>query len=114
DALSHAHTNLAQYARPVTPRLREWAKRATTFTSAFSLSAATRTALPGLLAGVFNSQIPMKPARVGPFPYADDVVTLSSVLKKQGYRTVHIPGSSYFLSEKDRPFHAVGFDEIQR
>lgn len=108
DALSHSHTTVGRYERNTTPNLADWASRATVFEDAFSLSAATRTALPGLLAARFNSQMNLRKARSHPYPYARDTGTLAALLKKRGYHTIHVVGAKYFLSG----WHAVGFDEL--
>ena len=111
DSLSFRHTTLGGYRRDTTPQLASWAKRATVFPTAFSLSAATRTAFPGLLAGIFNAQASLKPARTPPYPYAEDMRTMAAALKGLGYRTVHIPGDRFFL-QGGRGWHTVGFDVV--
>ncbi len=111
DSLSFSHTTLGGYRRDTAPRLAQWASRATSFSTAFSLSAATRTAFPGLLAGIFNAQARLKPDRTPPFPYAEDMATMAQLLKQVGYRTVHIPGGQFFLNG-GRGWHTVGFDVV--
>jgi arylsulfatase A-like enzyme len=100
DALSFRHTSLAGYHRDTTPHLKEWAKRATVFENAFSTSASTRLSFPGMLTGMLNSMVKMKPRRIHPYPYHESVPTLGTLFKKKGYRTVHLMGDSYFGKKK--------------
>lgn len=111
DALSFAHTTLGGYHRDTTPNLAKWAQQATVFESAFALSSSTRLALPGLIAGQFNSMIEMKNGRAHPYSYVPDTPTLASLLKKQGYRTVFVPGNNYFLRSR-WPGVSLGFDVL--
>jgi arylsulfatase A-like enzyme len=111
DSLSFSHTTLGGYRRDTTPRLASWARRATVFPTAFSLSAATRTGFPGLIAGIFNAQAELRPDRTPPFPYAETMATTAALLRAQGYRTVHIPGDRFFL-ENGRGWHTVGFEVV--
>ncbi len=96
DALSHPHTTVGGYRHDVTPNLADWASRATVFETAFSNSTSTRLALPGLLLSKMNSQVHLMPGRRHPYDYHPDEVTLGAMLNRQGYRTVHIMGASYF------------------
>ncbi|MBA2665172.1 MAG: sulfatase-like hydrolase/transferase [Bradymonadaceae bacterium] len=109
DALSFDHTSVGGYKRDVTPNLNDWAKRATVFESAFSTSTSTRLALPGLLTSQFNSMTPMKNARVHPYHYANNVVTIASLLKEAGYQTIHVPGNRYFARWNG---YTRGFDTL--
>jgi arylsulfatase A-like enzyme len=109
DALSFSNTTVGGYDRNTTPHLAAWAERATVFDSAFSTSSSTRLAMPGLVASLYNSQIPMRDKRRHPYDYADGVVTVGSVFKDAGYRTVFIPGSRYFVNWKG---FQRGFDEV--
>ncbi len=110
DALSFPHTTVGGYERDVTPNLAQWADRATVFETAFSNSTSTRLAMPGLLASKMNSQMHLKDGRVHPYDYHDDEETLAVFLSRKGYRTVHIPGTSYFADRWDGYWN--GFDEV--
>ena len=110
DALSFNHTSLGGYHRDTTPKLKAWSERATVFDAAFSISPGTRLAWPALAAGVMNSQMPMKKTRKYPFSWSPDFPTLASILKANGYDTVHIPGGSYF--NKKTWNYMGGFDTI--
>lgn len=111
DALSAEHTTLGGYHRDTTPNLARWAKDATVFEHAFSLSSSTRLSLPGLLLGQFNSMIKMKDGRVHPYSYPANTPTLASILQQSGYRTVFVPGDKYFLKSR-WPGVSIGFDEV--
>ncbi len=111
DALSFHHTSIGGYRRDTTPNLAKWAKHATVFDQAFSLGPSTRLAMPGLVAGTFNSMVPMKNGRIHPYEYAHGVPTLAETLKKHGYKTVFIPGHKYFLPGRWRGF-TQGFDVV--
>ncbi|MCA9582650.1 MAG: sulfatase, partial [Myxococcales bacterium] len=90
------HTNFGGYSRPVTPNLAAWAKGATVFESAFSVSSSTRLTFPALVAGQFNATVPMVNGPRHPYRYQDSVTTLAKVLAKRGYDTVHVIGDDYF------------------
>ncbi|MFU8803349.1 MAG: sulfatase-like hydrolase/transferase [Bradymonadaceae bacterium] len=109
DALSFPNTTVGGYARDTTPNLADWAERATVFESAFSTSTSTRFAMSGLVASMYNSQVPMKNKRRHPYDYQDGVQTFGTVFQKAGYQTVFIPSHPYFVRWKG--FQA-GFDEI--
>jgi len=111
DALSYSHTTLGGYHRDTTPNLAKWAEEATVFENAFALSSSTRLALPGLIAGQFNSMIKMKNGRTHPYSFVANTPTLASLLKKQGYRTVFVPGEKYFLKSR-WPGVSIGFDVV--
>ncbi|MFU8803350.1 MAG: sulfatase, partial [Bradymonadaceae bacterium] len=109
DALTFTNTTVGGYERDTTPNLADWASRATVFESAFSNSTSTRLSMPGLLAGMFNSQIPMKNKRRHPYDYDESLVTIATMLKEKGYRTIHLPGTHYFVRWKG---YWNGFDEV--
>ncbi len=108
DALTFSHTSLGAYHRDTTPNLAKWAERATVFENAFTLSSSTRLALPGLLAGQFNSTIPLKDGRTHPYSFAPGTPTLASLLKARGYHTVFVPGDPLF-SKQRWPGLSLGF-----
>ncbi|RAL21752.1 hypothetical protein DL240_12945 [Lujinxingia litoralis] len=109
DALSFSHTSVGGYERDTTPHLAAWAERATVFETAFSTSTSTRLSMPGIIASKMNSQMRMRDRRVHPYPYPADEVTLGTLLRDAGYRTVHIPGDRYFVRWRT---HALGFEEF--
>ncbi|WP_168210757.1 sulfatase-like hydrolase/transferase [Persicimonas caeni] len=111
DALSHGHTNMAGYKRDTTPELAKWAERATVFENGFALAPSTRLAMPGLLAGMFNSMMPLKKTRIHPFPWKRETPSLASKLTERGYRTVFLPGDKLFVPKTWRGL-AHGFDEV--
>jgi arylsulfatase A-like enzyme len=111
DALSYDHTTLGGYSRDTTPKLADWAERATVFEAAFALGPGTRLALPGLLASRFNSMIPMANARAHPYGWKASMPTLPVLLRKRGYRAVFVPGDKYFTDKRWRGF-ARGFDVV--
>lgn len=111
DALPAEHTTLGGYRRNTTPNLAKWAEKATVFKHGFSLGTSTRLALPGLFAGQFNSMVPMKNGRSHPYSVTSSTPTIASLLKKQGYHTVFVPGTYYF--HKSRwPGVSKGFDTV--
>ncbi|RVU41461.1 hypothetical protein EA187_18480 [Lujinxingia sediminis] len=109
DALSFPHTSAGGYERDTTPHLAAWAERATVYETAFSIATSTRLAMPGLIASKMNSQMRMLDRRGHPYPYPSDEVTLGTMLRDAGYRTVHIPGERYFTRWRT---HALGFEEF--
>lgn len=109
DALSFKHTTVGGYERETTPNLAAWAERATVFETAFSNSTSTRLSMPGLVTSKMNSMVRMTNRRVHPYPYATDEVTLGTMLRDAGYRTVHIPGDRYFVRWRG---YALGFEEF--
>ncbi|TXD40684.1 sulfatase-like hydrolase/transferase [Lujinxingia vulgaris] len=109
DALSFKHTTAGGYERDTTPNLAAWAERATVFETAFSNSTSTRLSMPGLVTSKMNSMVRMTNRRVHPYPYATDEVTLGTMLRDAGYRTVHIPGDRYFVRWRG---YALGFEEF--
>lgn len=96
DALSFKHTSLGGYHRPVTPNLDAWAKRATVFPTTYAASTATRFSIPSLFTGLYNAELLMDKAKRWPYPWNKANVTLAEMLKKKGWRTIHVVPDSYF------------------
>ncbi|MFO0547723.1 MAG: sulfatase [Polyangiaceae bacterium] len=112
DALSFEHTGVGGYTRDVTPALDAWATRATVFEQAFSTSSSTANAIPALLSGVFTLEAPgLLPPRNQPHANAPPAPTLAVHARAAGYRTVAIPGASYFTME-EWPSLMGTFDEV--
>lgn len=119
DALSFGRTTLGGHDRDTTPELADWASDALVFESAFSLASSTRFAWPGMLASRFNSQVPLEDD--GGLPYgfrAGDHRTLVETLDEAGYKTVFVPGDTYFSSDNwggiDRGFDQVDMGALKR
>jgi arylsulfatase A-like enzyme len=111
DALSAPHTTLGGYERDTTPRLAEWAKRATVFSEAFGTSCSTRLSLTAIVTGHYNAMVRLQDRKKHPFFYDPSVQTTASMLKTLGYHTVHIPGAAYFTSAKWGGYWG-GFDVV--
>lgn len=110
DSLSMNRTSLGRDDRDTTPNLAKWAEEATVFDTAFALGPSTRLAIPGIAAGVFNSQVQMQSKGRQPYRWERTVPTLAAKLKRAGYRTVHITTNTYF-SKKWRGYW-VGFEDV--
>ena len=108
DALTHTHTTVGGYERDTTPGLAKLAADATVFDHAFSLSASTRTALPGLLSGTFNAQVRMRSGRRHPFQWEKDWPTMATILKERGYETRHVFSDKYFRKR----WYTNGYDHV--
>lgn len=111
DSLSYRHTTVGGYKRDVTPNLAKWAKDATVFDEAFSLAPSTRLAFPGIVAGTFNSAVPMLEGRIHPYEYAKEVTTVAEMLQRRGYKTIFVPGDKLFLPRVWRGY-TQGFDVV--
>lgn len=97
DALSFAHTGLGGYARPVTPRLDAWARRATTFTRAYSTSSSTANAIPALHTGKLAPAVPaLLPPQNQERPGGRSAPTLADHARTKGYRSLMFPGAAMF------------------
>ncbi len=112
DGLSFDHTNLSSYPREVTPHLRAWSRRATTFDAAYSTSSATCNALPALFTGLPALAVPgLLPPRNQAAVEGATRETLAQVLSRSGYRTVALPGAAYFAAA-EWPSLLGTFDEV--
>ncbi len=111
DSLSMDRTSLGRDDRDTTPNLAKFARDAVVFEHAFAVGPSTRTALPGVLAGVYNALLPMEPVGGQPYDWSASAPTLSTTLRSAGYHTVRVASDDYF-TRRWRGGPSTGFAEL--
>lgn len=110
DSLSFESTSLGREDRDTTPNLARWANdRAAVYEAAFALGPSTRLAFPGIMASVHNSSVKMRRIKSHPYAWDASTPTITSKLKKAGYRTVMVTPHKYF-STRWKQGVSNGFD----
>ncbi len=106
DTLRASRMSLYDYARPTTPRLEAFAKKAAVFDNAYSNGADTRAGIPALLASGTPNQLRGHMRKVDGHPIA----TMAEVLKRRRYRT---GGFQANLTMRESLGFGRGFDDYR-
>jgi len=109
DSLRADHMSLYGYRRETSPFLDRFASRAVVFEQAFSTAPWTAPAHASMFTGLYPEQ--HQAGRSDPFaPLADDIDTMATILRRQGYRTLGFAAGGVMAPESGL---GQGFDRYE-
>lgn len=97
--------------RARTPHLDKLANEGVTFLHAFAQGPSTRLSIPALFTSRFDAEIVRPVKGRQPFPIDGENLTLAELLGKEGYDTVAVPPTDYFLTNRWAGL-LQGFDRV--
>jgi hypothetical protein len=100
DTVRGDHTSLLGYSRDTTPHLREFARAATIYRTAFSTSDLTLTTHASMFTGLYGRQhgaVCSSPEHVEGSPLMESFRTMPEILGNAGYATIGIAANSSYL-----------------